>query len=238
MKHATVPLASRLSSQRGGIIFKLLFLMCLAVFCFFLYLARHPLLRLAGDFWVVDDPPKPSDAIVMLSDDDYQADRATHAADLYKAGWAPHVIASGRLLRAYAGISELEEHDLESHGVPENAIVRLPGADRNTLQECENIGQFISAHGWKRLILVTSNYHTRRARYICSRVLPSGMVLIVSAARDSNYDPQDWWTTRQGTKMFFGEAVGIVVAMWELRHLDVQTSEALAAFEIRSMLPH
>ncbi|HEY6465129.1 MAG TPA: YdcF family protein [Candidatus Acidoferrales bacterium] len=238
MTRVKTSLASRAKSQRGGIIFKLLFLMSLAVFCFFLYIARHPLLRLAGDFWVVDDPSKPSDAIVMLSDDDYQADRAGHAAELYKAGWAPHVIASGRLLRSYAGIAELEEHDLESRGVPENAIVKLPGADRNTRQECQNIGQFISAHSWKRLILVTSNYHTRRARYICSRVLPSGTVLIVSAASDSNYDPQDWWTTRQGTKMFFDESVGIFVAMWELRHSDVQTSEPSSGFDIRSMLPH
>jgi uncharacterized SAM-binding protein YcdF (DUF218 family) len=239
MTLAIPALASRTRSQRGGIIFKLLSLLCLALFCFVIYIARRPLLRLTGDFWVVDDSPKPSDAIVMLSDDDYQADRAAHAADLYKAGWAPHVIASGRLLRPYAGIAELEEHDLESRGVPESAVVKLPGADRNTRQECENIGGFISAHGWKRLILVTSNYHTRRARYICSRVLPSGTVLMVSAARDTDYDPQDWWTTRQGAKMFFGEAVGIVVAMWELRHSDVQTTEAASApFDLRSMLPH
>jgi len=237
MTSVTAP-ALRPKSQRGGIIFKLMFFMCLALFCFFLYIARHPLLRLAGDFWVVDDAPKPSDAIVMLSDDDYQADRAAHAADLYKAGWAPHVIASGRLLRPYAGIAELEEHDLETRGVPENAVVKLPGSDRNTRLECQNIGQFISAHGWKRLILVTSNYHTRRARYICSRVLPSGTVLIVSPASDSDYDPQSWWTSRQGTKMFFGEAVGIFVAMWELRHSNVQTSEPSSGLNFRSMLPH
>lgn len=236
MTRGKIARAPRLESQLGGILFKLLLLMCLAFSCLFLYIVRHPLLRLAGDFWVVDEAAKPSDAIVMLSDDDYQADRAAHAADLYKAGWAPHVIASGRLLRPYAGIAELEEHDLESRGVPENAVVKLPGADRNTRQECQNIGQFISAHGWKRLILVTSNYHTRRARYICSRILPSGTVLIVSAARDTDYDPQDWWTTRQGTKMFFDEAVGIMVAMWELRHSDVQAFSP--PFDFRSMLPH
>jgi uncharacterized SAM-binding protein YcdF (DUF218 family) len=226
-------------SQHGGIFIRLLFLLCLAFFCFILYIARHPLLRMAGGFWIVDETPKPSDAIVMLSDDDYEADRAAHAADLYHAGWAPRVIASGRLLRPYAGIAELEEHDLESRGVPQNAIVKLPGADRNTRQECQNIGQFISAHGWKRILLVTSNYHTRRARYICSRVLPHGTVLIVSAARDANYAPENWWETRQGTKMFFDEAVGLIVAMWELRHSDVQTSSAATLpFDPRSLLPN
>ena len=207
----------RSASQRGGIFFRLVALICLVIFCFCVFLIRRPLLRLAGGFWIVDESPRPSDAVVMLSDDNYPADRATHAAQLYKAGWAPRVIASGRLLRPYGGIAELEEHDLESRGVPASAVVKLPGIEDNTREECQNIGRFIAARGWKRILLVTSTYHTRRARYICSRVLPRGTTLIVSAAPDSEYDPQSWWRTRQGEKLFFHEAVGMLVAIWELR---------------------
>jgi uncharacterized SAM-binding protein YcdF (DUF218 family) len=174
----------------------------------------------------------------MLSDDNYQGDRAALAAELFKAGWAPRVIASGRLLRSYAGVAELEEHDLVSHGVPDSAIVKLPGADRNTRDECTGIGQFASSHGWKRILLVTSNYHTRRARYICSRVLPAGTTLLVAAARDTDYNPDDWWKTRQGTKIFFGEAAGSIVAMWELRHQDVQTADSSLLVTAPPLLPH
>ena len=226
----------RTTSQRGGIIFRLMFLLVLIVFCFFVYIIRHPLLRLAGGFWVVDETPKPSDAIVMLSDDNFHADRAAHAAELFKAGWAPRVIASGRLLRPYAGIAELEEHDLESGGVPAAAIVKFSQSDRNTREECVGIGQFAASHGWKKILLVTSNYHTRRARYICSRAFPAGDTLIVSAARDSDYDPDNWWSTRQGAKIFFGEAVGIFVAMWELRHTDVHATAPASA--LIDLLPH
>jgi uncharacterized SAM-binding protein YcdF (DUF218 family) len=233
---ATMPRSQRpstIASERGGIFFRFLLLLCLALFCFFLYIARRPLLRLAGGFWVVDESPKPSDAIVMLSDDNYQGDRAARAAELYKAGWAPRVIASGRLLRSYAGVAELEQHDLQSHGVPEGAIVKLAAADLNTREECAGIGQFAYSRGWKRILLVTSNYHTRRARYICSRVMQPGTTLVVSAARDADYDPDTWWHTRQGTKIFFGEAVGFFVAMWELRHSDVQITQAsLAGFPL------
>jgi uncharacterized SAM-binding protein YcdF (DUF218 family) len=226
------------ASQRGGIIFRLMFLVFLIVLCFFLYIGRHPLMRLAGSFWVVDDTPKPSDAIVMLSDDNYQGDRAARAAELFKAGWAPRVIASGRLLRSYAGVAELEEHDLTLHGVPESAIVKLPDADRTTHDECTGIGQFAASHGWKKILLVTSNYHTRRARYICSRVLPPGTTLLVSAARDTDYDPDNWWETRQGAKMFFGEAGGMLAAMWELRHQDVQTANSSFLVIVPPLLPH
>jgi uncharacterized SAM-binding protein YcdF (DUF218 family) len=213
-------------SERGGIIFRLLFLMACVVLLFLVYLARHPLMRMAGNFWVVDQGPVASDAIVILGDDNYPADRATRAAELVKAGWAPRVIASGRYLRPSASIAELEEHDLIDRGVPASAVVRLAHRAENTRDEAEAISQFIGSKGWKRIIVVTSNYHTRRSRYICERLFPAGTALRVVAARDSDFDPDNWWHTRLGVKIFAHELVGMIVAMWELRHKDAQTSSA------------
>jgi uncharacterized SAM-binding protein YcdF (DUF218 family) len=213
-------------SQRGGIFFRLVFLLFLACFVFVVYFARHPLMRLAGNFWVVDDGPAASDAIVILGDDNYEGDRATRAAEVLKAGWAPRIIASGRYLRPYASIAQLEQHDLLDRGVPQSAIVLLQHRADNTRDEGEVIGKFISSHGWKRILVVTSNYHTRRARYILARVLPSGTEMRMLSARDTNYDPDNWWRTRRGEKIFFHESAGMIVAMWELRHQDRQAATA------------
>src|SRR6185437_15009593 len=105
--------------QHGGIIFRFLF------FIFVIYLARRPLLGFAGSFWIVNDKPAASDAIVILGDDNYGGDRATRAAQLFKDGMAPRVVASGRYLRPYASIAELEQHDLTDRSVPASAIVRF-----------------------------------------------------------------------------------------------------------------
>jgi uncharacterized SAM-binding protein YcdF (DUF218 family) len=212
--------------QRGGIFFRFLFLLFLICVGFVLYLVRHPLLRLAGNSWVVDDAPAASDAIVVLGDDDYGGDRAARAAELFKAGMAPRVVASGRYLRSYASIAELEEHDLESHGVPANAITRLAHRAENTREEALAVGQLASSRGWKQILVVTSNYHTRRALYICERTFPPGMTLRIVAARNSEYDPDNWWHSRIGVKIFVHELGGMIVAMWELRHNDVQASHA------------
>jgi uncharacterized SAM-binding protein YcdF (DUF218 family) len=212
------------NSEQGGIFFRLLFLLFFLVLLFAVYLARHPLLRLAGEFWIADEPPQSSDAIVILGDDNYQGDRAARAAQLFRAGWAPRVVASGRFLRSYASIAQLEEHDLESHGVPASAIVPLEHLAENTREEAMAISQLASARGWKRIMVVTSNYHTRRSKYIFERILPPGTVLCVIAAPDSDYDPGSWWRTRGGMKIFFHEAVGMMVALWEMRHSDVHTS--------------
>ena len=211
----------RRGSQSGGIFFRLLFLLFFFAMLCVIYLARHPLLRLAGSYWVVDDEPEKSDVIVILGDDNFSADRATRAAELFKLGFAPRVIASGRFLRPYASIAELEQHDLTDRGVPATAVVRLTHSATDTREEAIAISQLLSSHGWKRVILVTSTYHTRRSRYICERVLPAGTVLRVVAARDSGYNPDNWWNTREGLKIFFHEAVGMPVAMWELRHNSV-----------------
>jgi uncharacterized SAM-binding protein YcdF (DUF218 family) len=217
-------LARFTNGERGGIFFRLVFLLFLACLVFAIYLVRHPLMRLAGNFWVVDDGPAASDAIVILGDDNYEADRANRAAEVLKQGWAPRIIASGRYLRPYASIAQLEQQDLLQRGVPASAIVLLQHRAEDTREEGEEIGQFISSHGWKRILVVTSNYHTRRARYILARVLPAGTVLRVLSAPDVEYDPDDWWQTRLGIKRFFHESVGMIVAMWELRHQDARTT--------------
>jgi uncharacterized SAM-binding protein YcdF (DUF218 family) len=210
--------------QRGGIFSKLLFLIFVVVFVAILYLARHPILRFAGDFWIVDQTPQVSDVIVILSDDNYEADRATRAAQLFRSGMAPRILASGRLLRPYAGIEELMQRDLKGLGVPANAIVPVTHRGTNTREEAIADAQAIAAHGWKKVLLVTSNYHTRRADYIFERTLPAGTELRVISAPDSDYDPNGWWRTRNGLKRFLYEAVGYFVAMWEMRHSEVETS--------------
>ena len=216
------------NSERGGIFFRLLFLMFFLALVVLVYLVRHPLMRVAGDFWTVDEGPVAADAIVILGDDNYSGDRATRAAELLKAGWAPRIVASGRYLRPYASIAELEEHDLIDRGVPASAIVRFAHRAENTREEALAISQLISSRGWKRIIVVTSNFHTRRSRYICERTFPAGTVLRVVAAHDSDFDPDNWWRSRLGIKIFTHELVGMVVAIWEMRHDDQRTSDSMS----------
>jgi uncharacterized SAM-binding protein YcdF (DUF218 family) len=215
--------------ERGGIFSKLIFLLFLIGLFSILYLFRDPLLRAAGSFWVVDERPQASDAIVILGDDDYNADRAARAAELFKAGMAPEVVASGRFLRPYASVAELERHDLADRGVSAGSIILLAHHAQNTREEALAIGQFLFSHGWKRIILVTSNYHTRRARYICERAFPAGTSLRVVAAHDPAYDPDHWWESRQGVKIFFNELGGMIVAFWEMNRYSVQTSDSALA---------
>jgi uncharacterized SAM-binding protein YcdF (DUF218 family) len=214
----------------GGIFFRLLSLLFFFGFLAVLFVGRHPLMRLAGQFWVVDEPAAPSDALLVLGDDNYAADRAFHAAELYREGVAHVVVASGRMLRQNASIADLMERDLISFGVPAASIVKLTHRSENTREEAAEAARLIQARGWKRVQVVTSNYHARRARFIYGRVLPATVSFRVSGARDSEFDPSRWWETRQGEKLFLTELAGYLVARWELR--SKPASENRAAFVI------
>jgi len=209
--------------QRGGIFFRLLFLIFILVVCAILYLARVPLLRLAGEFWVVDEPPETSDVIVVLSGDNYDAERATRAASLFKSGMAPRVLATGRALRSYATTTDLMKRDLVEHGVAADAIVPFTHKADDTRDEAAAVSEFVAQHGWKKILLVTSNYHTRRAQYIYEHALPSSDQLLMVAAPDSDYDPNYWWRTRAGVKIFFHELGGYLMALWETKKSDVKS---------------
>ncbi len=215
-------------NQRGGIIFRLLVLIILCGLAGMIYLVRHPLLSTAARFWIVQDRITPADAIIVIGDDNFAGDRAAEAAELFRAGWAPQMVASGRMLRSYASVADLIAKDLESHGVPPSAVVRFPHRANDTREEAEALKALIAQKGWRRMIVVTSNYHTRRARYIFRRVLPQNVSLEVAGAADPGFDPANWWESRQGRKTFFLETMGYLEAMWELR--DHQ--QTASAFEV------
>jgi uncharacterized SAM-binding protein YcdF (DUF218 family) len=207
----------RQRGQRGGILVNLVILVFIAALCAVVYFARHPIMRFLAESWVVDEPAAHADAIVVLGDDNFYADRATHGAELWRQGVAPIIVASGRRLRPDAGISELMEHDLMERGVPKDKIVRLTQDADSTSEEARAVGKLAQERHWKSLVIVTSNYHTRRTRYIYGKLMPTGITVTVASAHDGDFDPERWWEKRKSIKLFTREIAGMGEAMWELR---------------------
>src|SRR5213082_3518557 len=203
--------------ESGGIVMKLIVALGVVTFLFFFYLVRHPMFRFIAESWIVEDPLNKADALIVLSDDNFYADRATRAAELFREGKASLVVASGRRLRPSAGITELMEHDLIERGVPKDKILRFAQDGDSTYQEAEALANLAKTKKWRKAIVVTSNYHTRRARYIFRRVFPQDIEIRVASARDGDFDPENWWEKRKSTKVFMREITGMMVTVWELR---------------------
>jgi len=203
-------------SETGGMLIKLIASLFLVTFCMGLYFVRHPIFRFAAQSWVIEDPLEKSDVLIVLSDDNFYADRATRAAELFREGKAPLVVASGRRMRPSAGIAELMEHDLVERGVPKEKILRFAQDGDSTRDEAAALAKLAKTKKWHKAIVVTSNYDTRRARYIFRHIFPQDIEILVASARDGDFDPQNWWEKRKSTKFFIREIAGMMITIWEL----------------------
>lgn len=217
----------RMKREQGGVLVNLIVLLCIAVFCVVVYLVRHPIMRFAAESWVIDEPAASADALIVLSDDNFYADRATRAAELSRQQVAPVVVASGRRLRPNAGIGDLMEHDLIERGVPKEKILRFDHDADDTIAELVLLARFAEQKHWRSVIIVTSNYHTRRVRYIYGKIFPAQIAVSVASARDGDFDPERWWEKRKSTKLFTHELVGMVDAFWELHGKEAGAASLL-----------
>ncbi len=93
-------------------------------------------------------------------------DRAGLAARLYHCGRAERLVALGMVVRGPGGqpldLGEAESRIWQQWGIAGDRIFRLTG--RNTREEMASIRKFVGEHPeWRRLGLVTSAWHMRRA---------------------------------------------------------------------------
>lgn len=102
----------------------------------------------------VDDGPVHADAIVLLGGN--VRERSARASALFKEGAAPKILVSG------FGDNVANEHMLEKDGVPAADIV-LEGKSHTTRENAEFSIPILRAMGARRVIIVTSWYHSRRA---------------------------------------------------------------------------
>lgn len=191
------------SLKLRGCLFALLLLLVLLLA---VYVFSNQLLATAANFLIEDDGPRKAEAIVVLGGDAY-GDRTLKGAQLAKEGYAPFVIVSGP--PGLIGSASSEEIQFaEQHGYPSSLFreVDLPAYAESTRTEEDFLGKYLSAHGIKSILLVTSNFHTRRAKKLWRQENPKIAVAVVPSVDPQGYfTPQTWWKTRPGQKLFLME---------------------------------
>jgi DUF218 domain len=158
--------------------------------------------RNAGQILVVD-APEPSDVIVVLAGE--TDSRPAHALELLNQGLAPRVVID---VPAQAKVYDTMQIELA-----ERFIQRLPRADSisicpiwglSTRAEAHDVANCLAKQPAQHVLLVTSDFHTRRSRSIFRHELP-GKSFSTGAAHDSTQFGTRWWTHRQWAKTFLDE---------------------------------
>jgi uncharacterized SAM-binding protein YcdF (DUF218 family) len=164
-----------------------------------------------GSFLVNAGPPVKADVVLVL-DGDETGQRILTAAQLVRDGFAPQVLVSGST-GVYGNYScDLAIPFAVKHGFPESYFVHFENQASSTFEEARAVLPVIHQHGYRRILLVTSDYHTRRAGSIYRAQAPD-LTFILVAAPDRHFSPDGWWHDREGRKTFLFEWMK-TVANW------------------------
>jgi uncharacterized SAM-binding protein YcdF (DUF218 family) len=169
----------------------------------------HPIfLSALGRALIVDDSPQKADAILVLGGESREGHRVSHAVRLFKDGYAPVLVLSGTPIGFRTHEAEIMQRHAEYLGVPADRILVVKHDSDSTREEAEVVVPVLQSRGAKEVILVTSNYHTARAKRVYEKVAgPAGPRFLASPVRDGLFEPEGWWLRRRDAKTFFFEGI-------------------------------
>lgn len=166
-----------------------------------------------------------ADAIVVLSGSATYIERVDWAARLFHEGRAPVVVLTNEGLMS--GWSQTEERnpyfyelassELQRRHVPAAKIRIVSQIGAGTFQECQRIRQFATEQGLKRLLIVTSAYHSRRALWSMRRAVAGNDIEVGMTSPPPGWQtprPATWWFYRWGWRVVAAEYVKLVYYRW------------------------
>lgn len=151
--------------------------------------ATYVLLFYTPIAWLVAEPlrvteaPRRADMIVVFAGGVGESGRAgggyqerlKRAVELYHQDYAPRMIFSSGFSFAFRE-AEVMKILATSLGVPSNVIL-LEDKAASTYENVVFVGRILELHGWRRILLVSSPYHMRRAVWTFRRVAPQVEVI-------------------------------------------------------------
>jgi uncharacterized SAM-binding protein YcdF (DUF218 family) len=166
-------------------------------------------LNCLGAFLVSSQQPQSADLILVLAGDFY-GPRAVKGADLALQGYAPLALMSGTPYQGRPD-GELAIESLTQHGYPARLFQSFGHHARSTIEEAIALRPELARRGVKRVLLVTTAYHSRRAGIVFKLFCP-GIRFIAIAAPDA-YRPDGWWKDPNSRKLFFEEWQKVLVTI-------------------------
>jgi uncharacterized SAM-binding protein YcdF (DUF218 family) len=185
---------------------------------------RAPILTRIADFLIINDELQPADAIFLLSSD--VNTRPFRVAELYKQGFAPIIVICRAEdtpvveLGLVANDTDIAVGVMEKLGVPPEKIIILtiPGGVTSTFDEAAAFRQYVEANQVRRIILVTSAFHTRRASWIVDKALSGLPITLETAAVPyADFDQTTWWQNETGLITLNNEYIKLFFYLFKYR---------------------
>jgi hypothetical protein len=164
----------------------------------------------AARFLVIDDPQK-ADVIVVLAGE--TGVRPARGVQLLERETAPRMFVDAE--------THNQIYNQSLYVIAQKYVGSLPDASRidvcpieglSTDGESDDVRRCLQSLGVHRVLLVTSDFHTRRALSVFQHRMPQYQFSI-AAAHDPLHFGTAWWTHREWAKVTFDEWIRLI--WWE-----------------------
>jgi uncharacterized SAM-binding protein YcdF (DUF218 family)/glycosyltransferase involved in cell wall biosynthesis len=185
----------------------------------YLLLFQTPLVWMLASPLQVAEAPRAADAIVVFAGGvgesgeaggGYQ-ERVKQAVDLYRAGYAPRMIFSSGFVFAFQE-AEVMRGLAVANGVPAEAIV-LETQARNTKENVTLSHSLLAQRGWRRILLVSSPFHMRRATMVWKKLAPD-VDVVATPVPQSQFYAHDRGASLTQIRGLAQEYAAIVLYWW------------------------
>jgi uncharacterized SAM-binding protein YcdF (DUF218 family) len=161
----------------------------------------------AGRLLVVD-APQPSDVLLVpAGETDHRPARALQLLD---QGYGRRVVIDVPVAATIYEFTQIELAKKYIEHLPQAASVRIcPIQGLSTREESHDAEKCLAREEGTRILIVTSDYHTRRSVSIFRHEVPEKS-FSVTAVRDDTEFGTRWWTNRQWAKRCLDEWLRLV----------------------------
>lgn len=134
--------------------------------------------------------------------------RAPTAVALWRAGKVRGIVAVGGSRGHQEARRTVEV--LAALGVPPEAVVVLAEDAPGTWDEAQRVAAAARERGWRRVVVVTSAYHTRRAGHLFETALGQDVRVCVRAAVDEPWRADSWWRRPLHRRLLLAEPLKLL----------------------------
>ena len=165
-----------------------------------------------GRFLVESDKLEKADAIAVFSGD--SGARTERAVELLKEGYADYLILSGGKVYDDVTMAELMKNHAIKLGVDENKIL-IDDEASTTNENAEFTKDIIEENNFKSVIVVTSDYHSRRSKLAMEKSLEDTLIggqsveVSVTPAKEEKFTTK-WWTRGNSVLIVISEYLKLI----------------------------
>ena len=160
-----------------------------------------------GKFLVQSDKLEKADAIAVFSGDN--GPRTEKGVELLKEGYADYLILSGGKVYDDVTMAELMKNHAIKLGVDESKIL-IDDESATTNENADFTADIIEENNFKSVIVVTSDYHTRRSKLAMEKALENTLIdgekvfVSVTPSKEEKFTTK-WWTSGNSVIMVISE---------------------------------